>query len=339
MQLRVVDAGTVGAVRSQSLWHGISSAMTADSEPTLSFCRPSVPHVCTGFHRPLEEIDQAECRRRNWTILRRQIGGGPVYIDADQLFFQITLPACQAPASVALLYERLLGPAVDAFRALGLEARLNGLNDIAVADRKISGTGAGRIGDGVTVVGNVIFRFPYERMVSVLALPGDSMRRRCLDLMRWHVSSLGCEGLRKIGLADAKDAMTRAYARALGLLPRPATLLAEEEAEIERWEGRFARPDWLPGRQTRVTSGCRVKITADVWAYHAAEKDLRVEASLVRGRIESVLIDSPEWNGVGAWMSRQLAGQPAESRAVQERLAGFGEAGLRVAELLRPGLE
>ena len=91
--LRLVDAGDVGAYRSQALWHGIASAMRSDSPPTLSFCRPTEPYVGLGYHRSLAEIDLDICRRRGLPVIRRQIGGGPVYLESDQLFFQHTLPA------------------------------------------------------------------------------------------------------------------------------------------------------------------------------------------------------------------------------------------------------
>ena len=193
--LRVVDVGTVGALRSQALWHGIASAIEPDAGPTLSLCRPSEAYVSIGYHRSIEEIDREFCRAEGLPVLRRRIGGGPVLIDSDQLFFGLTLPVGKAPAGVDRLYATLLEPAAAAFRALGLDARIDGMNDIAVGPRKVSGTGAGQFDEGVVVVGNVILRFDHERMARVLALPGSAMRAECLRLMRRHVSSLEDEGL------------------------------------------------------------------------------------------------------------------------------------------------
>ena len=71
-ELRVLDAGTVNAVRSQSLWHGIASAMPEDGAPTLSFCCSAEPYVCIGYHRPLDEIDLAACGDLALPVIRRQ---------------------------------------------------------------------------------------------------------------------------------------------------------------------------------------------------------------------------------------------------------------------------
>lgn len=263
-ELRVVDAGSVGALRSQALWHGLADAATADGPATLSLCRSADPYVGLGYHHPLTSIHVGSCRRLGLPIIRRRIGGGAVYVDADQLLFQLTLPAGRAPAVVAELYRLCLTPAVEAFRALGLAARRRGVNDIAVADRKISGTGAGRIGGGVTVVGNVIFRFPHRRMVEVLDLGGNGRRHECYRLMRRHVSSLADEGAGQVSFEQASEALIDAYARAFGAPVRGIPSVAEEAA-VARWERRFADPAWLRGPERPVPGSRRLKIAEGVW--------------------------------------------------------------------------
>ena len=263
--LRVIDAGVVPPVRSQSLWHGIASAMAKGASPTLSLCRPSQPYVCIGFHRRLSELDLDACAEMGLPILRRQIGGGPVYCDSDQLFFQLTLPAASAPASVDRLYSELLAPAVSALRALGLDARLESVNEIVVEDRKLSGTGAGRIGEAVTVVGNIIFRFPHEAMSRVLALPDDSVRAEFLRLLRRYVSSLQDEGLADVTVDAAVAELIGAFARALGRRPVADEPTRVEQQAIESWERRFDDESWLRGSSQMCAAASKIKVRAGVW--------------------------------------------------------------------------
>jgi lipoate-protein ligase A len=338
-ELRVIDAGTVDAVRSQSLWHGIATAMPTDAAPTLSFCRSATPYVCIGFHRALDEVDLTACGNLGLPVIRRQLGGGPVYIDSDQLFFQLTLPAAQAPARIDRLYQRFLGPAVTAFRALGLDAELRGVNDIAVGERKISGTGAGQLGEAVTVVGNVIFRFPHRRMAAILALP-RAARAEYEILMERYVSSLAGEGLPAVDETAAKRALVDAYGSALELTPRPGSLTAAEEAAIGEWDARLTDGKWLAGRPP--AGGPKplrqVKINTDVWLVIAGADDLEVQATVVGREFVQASVRSPRLNGDGTALARALVGTAAHEAAIRACLEPFGTSGRRLAELLGPGL-
>lgn len=336
--LRIIDAGRVGAWRSQALWHGIAQAMRPTTRPTLSLCQPGEPYVGLGYHRSLDELDRSTCEQLRLPVIRRQIGGGPVYIDSDQLFFQVTIPAATAPRRVDRLYGMFLEPAVMAFRALGLNARIRGLNDISIGDRRLSGTGAGRIGDGVTVVGNVIFQFPHRRMVDVLALPTESMARECLRLMKGHVTSLAAEGHGRLTMQDARAALIESYSRDLGRTAEADQLTSEEETAIRLWEQRLASREWLEGPDSPLParSGHRqVKVSADVWVYAATQDELEVQASFRAGTVERVNVSSPDLNGAGEEMARRLAGCPITDLA--QRLAPFGHPGDRVLGLLETG--
>jgi lipoate---protein ligase len=340
LQLRVIDAGTVSPRRSQALWHGLAETMGEDASPTLSFCRPADPYVCLGLHRSLTEVDLGVCESRGLPVFRRQIGGGPVYLDSDQLFFQITLPTRQAPARVDKLYEKFLAPAVEAFRALGLAAELDGLNDIVVDSRKISGTGAGQIESAVTVVGNVIFRFPHEQMADILAVPTETMRQSCLHLMRRYVTSFHDEGLRNTTESDAIAALTTAYASALNASPSFDEPTQEEYSCIEEWERRLDEAEWL-GQSNREPGEIRtVKVSSRAWVFSVGDEDLCVEATIVAGEIERARL---QWSGSEGptdelkEMEDLLRGFPAESASVKERLRKFGPAGLQIANLLTRG--
>lgn len=337
--MRLIDAGTVGALRSQALWHGIAAAMGPDDEPTLSLCRPGEAYMSLGYHRSLDELDEEACRREGLPILRRRIGGGPVLIDPQQLFFQITMPARQAPAAVSRLYATLLEPAAAAFRALGLDAHVDGLNDIAVGPRKISGTGAGQIGEAVVVVGNVIFDFDHARMARVLALPDPRMHDECLRLMRRHVSSLREEGLAHVTVDDATAALRDAYAAALDRPVTPAEPTPAEEAAIANFEARLQDPAWRRGPDLPARAGRRVKVRSNVFVVHGEQDGMSVLASVVGDDIERATVAAPALNGTAAALERALMGNVVAPGALAARLAPFGASGGQVLAAIGPGLE
>lgn len=332
--LRVIDAGTVSAPRSQALWHGIAEAMSPGDAPVLSFCRPAEAYVGIGYHRRLDELDRAALGELGLPVIRRQIGGGPVYLDSDQLFFQLTVPADSAPPGPALLYSELLAPFVTALRRLGVAARLAGVNDVLVDGRKISGTGSGQIGDGVVLVGNVMFAFPHERMARVLALPDEEMRVECLRLLREHLAPLP-----QLPEDQFKQQLARAYGEHLAAVPTPAQLRADERRAIADWQQRLLDPVWCRGPELPpAPAGRQVKIRAGTWVYDSREGALRVRATIEEGQLRRLQVHDPEHLHSAGAITSALLGAEATRASLAQRLSSFGEAGQRVLSTLAPGL-
>lgn len=92
MRLRLLDLGGVSGVRSQAVYHALCDSVTGGGPDTLAIMYPTNPYVSVGFHRDLDaEIDTAFCAARGLPVYRRRVGGGTVYLDADQVFFQLIL--------------------------------------------------------------------------------------------------------------------------------------------------------------------------------------------------------------------------------------------------------
>lgn len=321
--LRVIDFGRVPALRSQTLWHALACGVSAGEPPTLAFARPAEPYVSIGYHRRLEEIDLDACREAGLPVYRRMVGGGPVYLDDGQLFFQIVVPAAGLPLRRDEALRRLLGPAVEAFRAAGVPASLDGGLEIVVGDRKVCGHGAGQIGDAVVVVGNLIERFDHAAATRILRLPDPGLREQVLRLMRRFVAATPAD------TEAFKAAAVPAYAELLGLDPRPGALGPLEEARLAELDRRFADPEWLRGPARPPAEATQVKVRAGVWAFAAEHGRARVVAALVHGRIETLALADPELNGTAGAVERALLGRSLEE--ARDHLLGLGAPGGRLA--------
>ena len=157
--------------------------MSAGAPATLSFTRPAAPYVCLGYHRGLDEVDHDYCRANGLPVLRRMVGGGPVYLDADQLFFQICLPARAVAGRPAASFAHAARTGRDRLCGRrGAGPCSTTICEICVGDRKICGHGAGQIEDAVVLCGNLIERFDHERAARVLALTEPGQRDQTLSL-------------------------------------------------------------------------------------------------------------------------------------------------------------
>jgi lipoate---protein ligase len=256
--LRVIDFGRVSALRSQTLWHALAYGVSAGEPPTLSFMRPSRPYVGLGFHRRLEEADLDACRERGLPVFRRMVGGGVVYLDQHQQFFQICLPATAVSKNRRLALRELLSPAVTAFRAAGVPADLDDEGEIVVGEAKICGHGAAQIDDAVVVVGNLIERFDHAAAARVLSLP-DGLRAEVIRLMERYVRATPADA------AAFRAAAIAAYGEALGLEPVPGSLSPYERKRLFELDEQFRSPDWLRGPRRPAPPCSQVKIRAGVY--------------------------------------------------------------------------
>jgi lipoate-protein ligase A len=252
------------------------------------------------------------------------VGGGPVYLDSDQLFFQIVMPAADVSPSRVTAIRDLLTPAVTAFRAAGVDAWLDERMEIAVGDRKICGHGAGQIEDAVVVCGNLIQGFNHERAAEVLRLPDEGMRSEVVRLMRRYVNATPADP------ETFRHSAVDAYGAALGLQPVPGELTEVEQKALVELDARFTSHDWIAGPARRPRRGNReVKVRAGVWVFAAEHEDVRVMASVVddsveRARLLTVVPDEEVTAAEVALAGVSLARAP-------DVLADFGDLGRQFA--------
>jgi len=289
-ELRVVDFGRVSALRSQTLWHALAYGVSAGGPPTLSFMRPSRPYVGLGYHRRLEEADIAACREAGLPVFRRMVGGGVVYLDEHQQFFQICLPAASVSRNRQRALRELLSPAVAAFRAAGVPAELDDHLEIVVGEAKICGHGAAQIDDAVVVVGNLIERFDHAAAARVLALP-DEVRSEVVRLMERFVAATPVDS------ATFRTAAIAAYGEALGLQPVSGWLSASERERLLELDGRFRSPAWLRGPGRPAPQCGEVKVRAGVHVVWTEQEGRRALATVVGGHIERMQVSDPGLDG------------------------------------------
>ncbi|HET8578252.1 MAG TPA: biotin/lipoate A/B protein ligase family protein [Methylomirabilota bacterium] len=289
--VRLVEADEVSPLRSQALYHGLALAMTESSPDTIVLCRPAGPYFCVGFHQsPREELDLDWCRRQGYPVIQRAIGGGTVFLDARQLFYQCVFHRRQAPLAVAAIYRQFLTPAVQTLRALGLPACLEGVNEIEVNGRRIAGTGGGQLGEAVLVVGNLLFDFAPEVMGRAWRLPSGAFRRLAEEGLRLHLATLAAMLDRPPSEAEIRRRLVAEYEAGLGRPLVPGVLTLEEEAAVESEERRLARLDEA-GAVARPRDS-RLKVTHRVWVHEwhwpVSGGEARVTARLADGRVEAI---------------------------------------------------
>ncbi len=329
--IRLLDLGLVSPLHSQTVYHAVGHAMTADSPDTIILVSPSQPYVCIGYHQELEkEVDLAYCRDHGLSVYRREVGGGAVYLDDGQLFAQWAFHGGHLPADLEPRFELYVRPLVETYRALGIPAYLRPINDVHVGGKKIGGTGAAQMGIAEIVVGSLMFTFDKATMARVLKVPSEKMRDKVFQSLEQYMTTMQEQLGSLPARADVKRLYVEQCAAALGRELVPGELTVAEQAMMAEIDARFVSDEWLyvrDGRRSAVGGQSGVKIHEDV---RVAESVFKAPGGLIRAtvRLAAGVIDDASLSGdftllpavaVDA-LERGLRGLPLDRTAIAARL-------------------
>lgn len=275
--MQAYNLGTVDWRESQLYYHALAYLR----RPGLLLLQPASPYVCLGYHQDARlEIDLDYVRENEIPLFRREVGGGAVYLDRGQLFYQFVFDKDdpELPASKQDFYRKYLVPVVQTFQDYGLQAQFKPVNDILVNGRKISGNGAAEIGDCVVLVGNFMLDFNYEQMARVLRVPDEKFRDKVYKSLGENLTTMK----RELGRVPSLDELSqRLLANSAQLVGgwAPAELDDEIRAKsAEIWE-RCSQPEWIFFNDVRRRGGREVKIAEGI---SVVQKVVKLPGGLIR---------------------------------------------------------
>ena len=277
---------------SQLLYH----AQPRLNREGVNLLAPSTPYVCIGFFQDVEqEVDTAYCEEYGIPVFRREVGGGAVFLDGDQLFFQMIIhrdnPMIPEGGKLAF-YRKFLQAPIEAYRALGIPAEYREVNDIVANDRKISGCGAAEIEGHYILVGNLIVDFDYQTMARVLKVPDEKFRDKVYRTIYENLSTVK----REIGAAPPREElwslMADKFKDMLGPLEVVTSVDDAWRDEAHRLAELMLTDSWLHRKGVRRLQGRDVRIRAGVDVRHRMLKApgglMRADLEVADGRLVSV---------------------------------------------------
>lgn len=230
---RVIDTG----VRDGRLQIAFDAALIdlhkAGKVPdTIRFLRFE-PSALLGRHQAMsQEIKVAYCKSNGVGLVRRITGGGAIYLDPNQVGWEVVLSRKRLPMAGLGDYTRAICEAVahGLSKTFGIDARFRPRNDIEVGGQKLCGTGGFFDGDTLIYQGTVLVDADPARIMACLNVPEAKLKKRDLDTAEARVTTL------KALLGSAPDVETVHAAvilgleEKLGLAPRKGRITAAEEA-------------------------------------------------------------------------------------------------------------
>ena len=251
--MELFNLGKVPWLETQLIYHALAEL----GREALTLVSPATPYVCIGFHQDAEqEVDLDFCKKNNIPVFRRNLGGGAVYLDGNQLFFHLILhrdnPAI--PHGKISFYKKFLQPVIDVYRHIGIAADYKPVNDVLVEHRKISGTGAAEIGECIVFVGNLIVDFDYDMMGRVLKVPDEKFRDKVHQTIKANLTTirreLGDEKTEPWSVTRLNDLMAAAFQKLIGPM-QPSPKDDALQAKMDALKNVLLSDDWFFQKESR----------------------------------------------------------------------------------------
>jgi lipoate-protein ligase A len=282
--MELYNLGKVPWETSQLAYHALARL----GREALCLVSPASPYVCIGYHQDAaREVDMDFCRANRIPVFRREVGGGAVYLDGDQLFFQLVLrkenPAI--PRAKEAFYRKFLGPVVDVYRKIGISAEYKPINDVIAGSRKISGTGVGEMADCIVFVGNLILDFNFDMMCRILRVPDEKFRDKIHKTLTANLTTirqeLGAERAAAWSEEKLNGMIVEEFSRILGPM-QPRDMDSAVRTEMSALGKVMLGDAWLmetagrgPRHDMRIRSGV-----------HLAQRVHKAEGGLIRADFE-----------------------------------------------------
>ena len=197
----------------------LEAVASGSSPPTLRFYVFSPTSVTIGLFQSVKDsVDLDEARRLGVPVVRRFTGGGSVlHAEGGELTYSVALPTKGVLGDVVESFRLLCGAVARGLRLLGVEARVEGVNDVVAGGRKVSGNAQARRGGALLQHGTVLLRPDRVLMERLLKAPREKLASHGVSGIGSRV--IGVEELlgRSVGVGEVAAALRKGFEETLGL--------------------------------------------------------------------------------------------------------------------------
>ena len=282
-------------------------------EEDIFFLWQNVPSVVVGSYQNIcREVHVETLRKLGIPVVRRMSGGGTVYHDLGNVNYTYI-----TRQERLVDYDRCLQPVIDALNAIGVPARKNRTCDIAIGERKISGSAQRVTGGRVLHHGTLLFQSDLTVLDQITTHhKNDCFRSKGTISAICPVTKIADHLAEPMTLEEFQCRLLNQMAPAGS--PH-LTLTAEQETEVRRLrDEKYRSWEWTWGKTPAFTyekSGAfaGVPIRVDYSAKRGIVSDAAIDCAALDGQEAARLLNGARLDPEGfAGICRLLAGDRAE---------------------------
>ncbi len=220
------------------------------------------------YQNTVSEINLDYVRSRGIRVVRRLSGGGAVYHDLGNLNFTFIVNGGKAGA---LDFNMFCGPVAQALQKLGVNAQINGRNDITIDGKKFSGNSQYIKNGRIMHHGTILFDSDLDTVANSLMVSADKIESKGVASVRSRVTNVKEHLSADISVREFKELLLL-YMFANQPIKRieltESDILCVREIQKQRydtWEWNFgASPRYRIHKERRVPNCGKIELYMEV---------------------------------------------------------------------------
>ncbi|MFT8871717.1 MAG: lipoate--protein ligase [Sporolactobacillus sp.] len=240
-----------------------------DSHETYLMFYRMTPTVIVGRNQnTLEEIDSEYVRQNHIAVTRRLSGGGAVYNDPGNLSFSFI---AKDDGDSFNNYRKFTEPLIRALQHLGVDAHLEGRNDLLIGDKKISGNAQFVTKGRIFSHGTLLFDVDLDRVGAALRPDAGKYESKGIKSVRSRVTNIRQHLAEDMDIHAFRETLLRYMFADVPAVPEYRLTDADWTVIIDIARARYRNWDWVYGkspafnvRAARRFTGGRIDVRLEV---------------------------------------------------------------------------
>jgi lipoate-protein ligase A len=213
MKFRIIIDSYHDAATNMAIDEAILRTRKSKDFNTLRLYHWDPSAVSIGYFQSIfDEINLEYAEKNRISVIRRITGGGAVYHDhrGDLTYSIIVNQGFPGISNLKESYTVLSSGLLKGLIKFGLDAKFEGINDISVNSKKISGNAQTRRFESVLQHGTLLLSVNPELMFSVLKVDNEKMKDKLIKNVYEHVTSIEKE-LGEFDVLKLKNSIVEGY--------------------------------------------------------------------------------------------------------------------------------
>ena len=245
------------------------------------------PTVIVGKNQnTVEEINMDYIEKNNVTVTRRLSGGGAVYNDEGDLSFSFIT---KDDGDSFHNYRKFTEPVVRALHQMGVNAKLQGRNDLVVDGKKISGNAQFSTRGRMFSHGTLLFDVNLENVAQALNPDAEKYLSKGIKSVRSRVTNIREHLKEDMNIKEFKQTLLRYIFEGEKEIPEYKLTDKDWQGVKEIAEKRYRDWEWVYGKSPKFNVKHKHR-------FPSGTVDLRLE--VVKGAIEGIAVYG-DFFGVG----------------------------------------